>query len=155
MPNQEALWVVVEYEVEMFIGTTRLLRSEKPKFKDFSMARNAILESRLLHTRILIDILLDRTKSSDDITLSELIESLEPTDELYTSIRKLKSAYGTNQENTPCWTLNKKPAHPTKLRSNSYDWGSTLNKIDGHIYHILRLLAELSGRQTLRLLLSD
>ena len=154
-PNHNDLWIVVEYEIEMFIGTSKLLTGDKPEFNSISIARNAVIESRLLHTRILVDFLLDRAKMQDDITLSKLLGDLEPSTELKKSIKELKSSYGSNQqEKSPCWTLNKILAHPTTWRKDSYDWGSTLNQIDPHLYRILELLADLSGRDTLRSLLS-
>ena len=58
MADYDNWWAVVEYEVEMFIQTSELLSSERPEFKNMSVVRNAIIESRLLHTRILVDVFL-------------------------------------------------------------------------------------------------
>ena len=83
----------------------------------------AVLESALLHLRILTDILLSRGTKSDDINLSLLLPGFTPTD-----LGQLETAYGGPKvTGSPYWTLNKMLAHPTTNRSDSHDYKDLLN----------------------------
>lgn len=111
-------WEVFYYEVEMFKATCGLSRNDFQAW--FSRhVNNAIAESFLLHTRILMDILMSKeSKYKNDIRLKELLPNFTPT-----RLQELLDLYGdTNTEGTPCWTINKYLAHPTKLRTDNHDY---------------------------------
>jgi hypothetical protein len=68
MTKQNDPWVVFDYEVSMFKETLTFGKTQValplPQY-----ILNAITESLLLHTRILVDILISKSSDSDDITL--------------------------------------------------------------------------------------
>jgi hypothetical protein len=87
--------------------------------------KNAIVESALLHTRILVDLVLSRGQDADDIRLNDLLPTFESE-----ALALLKQTYGSRSApNCPCWTLNKMLAHPTLLRSRSHDYSNMLNDL--------------------------
>jgi hypothetical protein len=92
----------------------------------------------ILHTRIIVDILLSRGKKPDDIKLSDLLPEWSESDIAKKHISDLKTLYGNwNMRGTPCWIFNKFLAHPTRWRTNRYDWSSVLNQVDPIIYAFL------------------
>lgn len=120
----ESAWVVYDYEVDMFkqtwsictMGVTKTFRHPIP---------NAILESMLLHLRILVDILISKGGSpdNDDIKLKNLLPNFDSV-----LIGTLRIKYRTRSKvRSPCWTLNKMLAHPSLLRSNNYKYDDVLN----------------------------
>jgi hypothetical protein len=117
-------WTVYEYEVDMFRGTLVLCRTDI--LVPFSHhIQNAIVESLLLHTRILMDILLLRDSEPDAISLKTLLPGFVPT-----RFEELKSLYGTRKDvGSPCWTLNKRLAHSTNVRSDSFDYVPIMNNL--------------------------
>jgi len=64
-----ALWEVYEYEVSMFNHMLQFGATVEYQKLPQPM-RNAIVESMLLHLRILVDILLSRGSGNDDINLT-------------------------------------------------------------------------------------
>src|SRR3989304_2883589 len=61
-------WVVFDYEVDMFRNLYQLLATGNPQYQGLShYIKNAIVESAVLHTRILVGILLSRGPEPDDI----------------------------------------------------------------------------------------
>ncbi len=64
-------WQAFEYEVQMFHETRARLRDSGLD----SILRNALVESSLLHTRILVDALLGRQGKPDNVTLHQLLPS--------------------------------------------------------------------------------
>src|SRR5207244_872549 len=119
-------WVVFEYEADMFFAMCDLLRSGNQVFAALPHhVRNAVVESALLHTRQLADILLSRGTRTDDINLNALIPNLRPA-----RLAELRQLFGTqNTSGCPCWTINKMLAHPTTRRSARYDYTNVLNGI--------------------------
>src|SRR5690606_34602557 len=109
-------WLVFDYEVNMLEATCALLESGDPRFAKFTQElKNAVVESAVLHSRILADILLSRTdpkRYPDDIRLTDLLPEFESS-----SIARFEVAYGKPAEiGSPCWAFNKMLAHPTTSR---------------------------------------
>ena len=105
-------WRVFDYEVDMFEKTLGLCRCDALKSFDHPIP-NAVLESLLLHTRILCDILLSRGRDPDDIKLKGLLPGFASSE-----IKKLELAYGkSDMKDTPCRHLNKRLAHASIVRS--------------------------------------
>ena len=119
-------WQVFGYEEWMWNETLRcLLRGGLQPFPAF--ARNAIIESLLLHTRILVEILLSRDKDPDGIRLKTLLPKFDSP-----RIAELNSAYGTtNLPGSPCQEINKRLAHATERRADGqgHDWTPVLKKL--------------------------
>ncbi len=127
-------WVVFDYEVDMFRNLCALLATGNPQYQLLShYIQNAIVESAVLHTRILVDILLSRGSHSDDINLSELVPGFECPE-----IDQLRQTYGhRNDDNTPCWAFNKMLAHATGERTDSFDYSAPLNLLAPLINNIV------------------
>ena len=131
------LWEVYDYEVDMFtqmlrIGTT----VECHMFPQ--PIQNAIVESMLLHLRILVDILLSRGPGNDDINLTDLLPGFKSS-----LVAQLKTAYGDSKTvGSPCWHLNKRLAHPTQIRSTSYNYDHVLQALGPMV---LKLLDEIAA----------
>ncbi len=123
-------WVVIDYEVDMFISLCRLLKPGNQVYAAMPHhIKNAIVESALLHCRILADIILSRGIDNDDICLSKLLPRFQSQ-----ALERLRHEYGNRKDSgTPCWTLNKMLMHSTKHRCDQYDYTILLN----HMYPLL------------------
>jgi hypothetical protein len=92
----------------------------------------------LLHLRILVDILLSRGAGNDDIHLTDLLPGFKSS-----LVTQLKTGYGDNKTiGCPCWELNKRLAHPTQIRSTSYNYDHVLNAL---VPVVMRLLDEIAA----------
>ena len=119
--RRQSPWDVYDYETDMLKETLRVCQTEAFKTLQHPIP-NAVVESMLLHLRILVDILLSRGSDDDDIKLTDLLPSFQSP-----LIDELRNSYGNHKSvGSPCWTLNKMLAHPTLLRSGSYSYASTL-----------------------------
>jgi hypothetical protein len=130
-------WQVYEYEVDMFKRTLEFsgIRQNYP-----DPIPNALVESLLLHTRILVDILLSRGKSkdNDDIKLAHLLPGFNPP-----RVAELKAAYGNqNKKSSTCWLLNKMLAHATTVRSYQRDYTEMMTKLTPMIDDLTTQIAE-------------
>ena len=97
---------------------------------------NAIAESMLLHLRILTEILISKGYPNDIKLKDHLLPKFESP-----RVDELRAKYGDGKrEGTPCWTLNKRLAHPSLSRSNSYDYTPV---VDALVPCILPLLKEI------------
>ena len=116
MANTKELWEIYDFEQDMFMQTLRLATGECNKFPH--PIPHAIVESMLLHLRILVDILLSRGGRDDDIRLTELLPDFKSP-----LIEQLNTTYGgSNDADSPYWNLNKRLAHATKVRSSPYNY---------------------------------
>ena len=144
-------WTVFGYEVKMFFLTRREIAARGAPADDVGLVlKNALVESSLLHTRILADILLARGSAKDDIALSHLLPPGTASLRLTKTLANLKAAWGSrNQKGSVCWTINKMLAHPTFWRSDGYDYGAVANAVDAHIADAVEEIAVLTHRQGL------
>jgi hypothetical protein len=139
MTNQDQSkdpWKVFDYEAVMFeklstgeLVTQQVLNSASPYLG------NALTESRLLHIRILAELLLSRdsSKSKGDVTLKKLLPDFSSPE-----IATLDNLYGDcDKEDTACWTLNKMLAHATYFRVDSYDYTPLVNSLDPAIRKLI------------------
>ena len=117
--TEESPWVTFDYEKDMYQSLSSYFSPNRTELTLLSNSlRFAAVESLLLHTRIMADILLSRDSSQDAIRLTDLLPGFTPS-----KLNKLKEEYGSGSEfESPCWTLNKMLAHPTTLRLRSYDY---------------------------------
>jgi len=141
MPGTTDPWEIVGYEVSMFREAVTVL-SQQWHLLTTQVLHNAMVESAVLHTRILCDILLSRTTEKDDIRLTELFVPgiadpvVDKVDKAL--IAQLAADYGSRgAPATPCWEFNKTLAHPTTLRGLSYDYRRALRTLGPTIEKIL------------------
>jgi hypothetical protein len=110
-------WRVFDYEATMLLALSKYLSEDDLAKFDWAVG-NAIVESAVLHTRVLAELLLSRGRMADDIRLKDLLPSLD-TD----SLRRLGDAYGDQKrEGSPCWQFNKLLAHATIQRSDRHNY---------------------------------
>jgi len=120
--NQNSGWIVFAYELEMF---ERMLELCGDQFCFSRPINNAIVESLLLHIRNLCDLLLSRGVDADDITLKTLLPHFNSP-----RVDELKKLYGSRKEvDSPCWTINKRLAHSTLVRSETFDYSPMLTQL--------------------------
>ncbi|TVQ00305.1 MAG: hypothetical protein EA381_07695 [Planctomycetaceae bacterium] len=127
-------WVIFDYEVGMFRSMCQLLMDGNVEYQSLPIAiKFAVVESAVLHTRILVDILLSRGSESDDIKLSALAPTFTCSE-----IDQLRQSYGGRKEkNSPCWIFNKKLAHATDQRSDRCNYSAQLNRLAPLINNIV------------------
>lgn len=144
-PHSTNEWHIFDYEVEMYFGTRKILMDFGRDAENIIMG-NALTESTLLHTRILIDILLCKEKD-DDISLKTLLPNWQESGKLKTLHQKLDEVYSDRKTpNSPCWTLNKMLAHPSSLRQDRHNYTEILQIIDPIIVGIINEIGILSKR---------
>jgi hypothetical protein len=131
--TNEKVWRILDYKVQMFLGIDYVrshLRIEG--VNDARLIRNALVESSLLHIRILTDIFLSRGKRPDDINLEQLGFDIDSIEQIFAEkISALLTAYGDPSDQTSnCWIVNKRLAHPTTYRTEGYDYSELFNSMD-------------------------
>ena len=147
--NKDKAWRILDYEVQMFLGIGHLRSNLKiDGGHEAQLIRNALVESSLLHIRILIDIFLSRGKQYDDINLEQLgydSKSIEPI--FLEKINTLKRVYGEPSDKTSnCWTINKRLAHPTTHRTEGYDYSNLFKSLDKPLKEIIHYFYENQAR---------
>ena len=127
-------WKIFDYEIWMFRALrARRLPADLKTQPEWQYLRNALTEALVLHTRIIIDIILSRGRSPDDIHLKQLLPPFRSE-----HLEKLQAEYGTTSEpNSPCWKFNKLLAHATTARSTSHDYTDAIAKLNPIIERIL------------------
>jgi len=131
---RDSAWIVFDYEVDMFHNLAILLgeRNEEGAKLSFHV-RNAVVESCVLHTRILVGILLSDGTYPDDIKLTNLVPGFKCPE-----LDQLKQVYeGPTKESSPRWIFNKMLAHATTQRSDSFDYEPALNQVAPLICNIV------------------
>lgn len=124
MDNREDSWRVVDYEWAMASKLWRYLAAEDLQQYDLVL-QNAVVESLVLHSRILVEILISKGYGDDDIRLDKLLPSFSSH-----KVSELEDVYGRSKDHgTPCWQFNKLLAHATIHRDDSHDYIEPLNKI--------------------------
>jgi hypothetical protein len=146
-------WIVFGYEIQMYFETRNLLKYLKNKDPNNLInliTRNATVESELLHTRIMIEILISQGSETDDITLKDLMPEWHSTENAKLLTGKLKDIYGKrNEKDSPRWILNKMLAHPTKWRTDRFDYGQVMRKIEPVVIEILSEIEKIAERPVL------
>ena len=121
-------WGVFQYETDMFTTLFEVCRT-RAHIYFIPAIRSAIVESLLLHVRVLCDILLSRDTRSDGITLEMLVPGFRPL-----GLDDLQRLYGrSDEENTPCWIINKMLAHATTVRMEFYDHAPWLSLLQPYL----------------------
>ncbi|HXQ38578.1 MAG TPA: hypothetical protein VN843_31545 [Anaerolineales bacterium] len=146
-------WIVFDYEIQMYFETRNLLRHSRTKHPNDvinQITKNATVESMLLHTRIMINILTSKGSENDDITLRGLLPEWYSSENGRTLIGKLKNAYGKrNEKDSPCWVINKMLAHPTRWRTDRFDYSKSMRQIEPLISELLFEMGKITHRPIL------
>ena len=145
--NANDPWVVFSYEAQMYVLTRvehqRIVGTKEPN----QILMNALVESALLHMRVLVDIILSRGSEKDTIRLEHLIPQWSESTDLASAVESLKREYGSrSREDSPCWVVNKMLVHPTLWRRNSYDYTAIFGRLDPIIKIALHQIGALSSR---------
>lgn len=124
--NEADPWETYDYEKGMFWALVSYFSSGHKELSSLSQPlRFAAVESLVLHTRIIVDILLSRDREDDSIRLEDLLPGFSSS-----YIDDLKNSYGSSRKkDTPCWIINKRLAHPTKHRLSSTDYSPIINAL--------------------------
>jgi hypothetical protein len=111
---------------------------------------NAIVESELLHIRILSEFFLGRGRQDDDVSFEELVPTAGRPRELLDVIDELEIRYSKRSDpGSPCWELNKLLAHLTLHRGNRYDYSKLLRSMEPILHKVTSQLSRVSGRPKL------
>jgi hypothetical protein len=149
-------WVVFEYEVEMFLSTRFILQHTVEGDETIChWIRNALSESAVLHARNLVEILRKTKSHKDDIVLQDLLPDWRNSNGLVSELDSLGTAYCEDQPGTARWAFNKKLAHATLHRTDSFDYTPLLNQLDPIIISLLIEISQLANRPRLAVLLSQ
>jgi hypothetical protein len=143
-------WQMIEYEIKMFYATYKKFFTRSTHDRLPYVLKNTLEECAVLHTRILCNVFLSRSKRADNITLAHLLSGW-PNDPSYRNIKtmrdRLKARYGEpNDPASPCWDFNKRLAHSTSHRGREYDYRKILDALYPLIHDIIRELQALTGR---------
>lgn len=148
--GNEDPWVIFEYEIQMYWHTRAAIANRLHPATELELTiKNALVESSMLHTRVLVDILLSKGSMPDDIHLDHLLGG-RTSPELDATIESLRTAWGNRTSvNTPCWTLNKMLAHGTSLRSDTFDYGSLANAVDPYVWNAIHQIVDITEKSHL------
>ncbi len=131
---KDKAWRILDYEVQMFLGLDHIRSHLKVDggSVEAQLIRNALVESSLIHIRILTDIFLSRAKWSDDIKLEQLgFDTNSNNPILAEKISALAVAYGeASDPSSNCWSINKRLAHPTIHRIEGYDYSALFSALN-------------------------
>lgn len=140
---KDKAWRILDYEVQMFLGISYLRSHLKVEGgAEAQLIRNALVESSLIHIRILTDMFLNKGKQPDDIKLEQLgfdVKSIEAT--FVGKLDVLRRAYGESSDPTSnCWVINKRLAHPTTHRTKGYDYNILFASMDEPLRKIIEYI---------------
>jgi len=135
---------VINYEIMMFLraiivekhGT--LIQATNPDLLLYT--KNALAESRVLHTRVLTEVFLSGGQG-DDIKADKIL--LEWCDENSEVISKLNDAYKTELTEigeSPKTLIDKHLAHATFKRGESFDWSPVIKQMEKPLINLLKVL---------------
>jgi hypothetical protein len=141
-------WEAITYEVRMFRETYEVA-CDQPTLPG-RVLQNAVVESAVLHSRILCDFLLDKKDKDDDVIISDVISHLgiSKSNKLFKLICKLSRRYNTQTPNTPYspyTAFNKLMAHLTTYRGISGEYKPYFEEIRPVIQEIITELECLTG----------
>lgn len=145
-PHEENFQKVLEYENGMLIFVRCLLGKNLKIESDILQQalqralENALVESMLIHIRILCEIYLSQNKSyHDGITLNKILNNKEISTKLRELIKELKKTYGDSRiEGSHRWIINKMLAHPSELRGSTYNYRETINQLFPILLNIIK-----------------
>lgn len=132
---------VINYEIMMFLFTRKSVRLQGTP-ADIYLTKNALVESRVLHIRVLTEFFLSRKENRDsDIKLNELFPTIHA--EHASLIEVLRNAYDTNLpaiEKSPKTLIDQLLAHATIKRDASFNWTPVIEIMDQPLVNLLKVL---------------
>jgi len=147
-------WKVFDYESYMYLYTYVFVHSFKSEAKNIEKEaiKNSYVESLMLHTRILSEILITTQQSdSDDLNIDNIIPPLKQSKHLGTLVRELRLAYGNaNEVGSPRWTLNKMLAHATLLRGSYYNYDHIIELLHPLLIKIIEEIFVLTNDEKIK-----
>src|SRR5262249_37382777 len=97
--------------------------------------------------RVLIEALINKNSGSDDVNLRRLLAGISTSAELLAAQTALKTVYGTGGDvDSPCWILNKRLAHLTNVRGDSFDYVPVRSALDPLVFEVRREVAAATRR---------
>jgi hypothetical protein len=116
-------WEVARYEIDMH----ETLYEGRPSSQAL---QNALTESIVLHARQLCEMFLSLGNQDDNVRLVDLISEKEQSQQFKALITELRVIYGDGKKGgSPRWVFNKMLLHPTKIRTDGYNYGPALNQV--------------------------
>lgn len=138
-------WAALEYEYLMYFGAKAWRHRELHD----QVLRNAMVESELLHARILVDALTEYVTGGDNTDIRAYVSG-DFGKELKDAIKALSEAYGGPKDvGCPRWDTNKRLAHLTAVRGGSNDNQVLFSKMEPALELVLKLVAVASKREGL------
>jgi hypothetical protein len=138
-------WVVFIYELQMY----DFLRKVPNNPNCHPLVKNALVESRIFHTRILVELFLSSNNEKDNITIKDLLIGYRGLIN-QGLIDNLNKKYGKRETKSSVrFAFNKLAAHPTIKRKDSYSYWKVFNWIDPPIIKIIQDLYRVTGRKEL------
>lgn len=137
----KAAWEIFDYELMQLDGLWKHFQAASHNAQPLDV-RNAMVESAIIHLRILMEMLKDTPQKSDDYCLTDLIAmpdkpaALPALMQVYTTddatysnsvVALLGGNPAPNLRRCPKWQVDKLMFHPTKSRTTSHDWTPILN----------------------------
>ena len=147
-------WHIVAYEVWMYFGTRSRMKTATAIEDD--VLRNAIVESAIVHARILCDIFRSRaTRQSGGILLTTLSRGWKRSDpmrykDLRSRVKDLVKAYGDHGvDGSPCQIFDQKALHADQARYPSfqgYDYSDHFSALDPAIRGVVDAIEAMHGK---------
>jgi len=138
---------VLEYELMMVSYLREILSDHSNNYNSKkTIIKNALVESLLLHIRIICDIYTSKSSGhDDDITLNKIIKEidlpLKDKERLENEINKLKKSYGNRKDKkSPCYIINKRLAHASNIRGLDYNYDDVITTLFPHLGKITKEL---------------
>jgi hypothetical protein len=144
---------LLEHAVRMYFGTRAPIRSlgtSELKGPHPTVLRGALLESRLLHTRQVVCILLSHASIPQHLRLTSIFPGVDKDVDIRQLLSDLRSAYGTKAKlNSPCALIAQELSGLTRQHLTPRHQHHPLNRLDELISSILRILAKRMSRPNL------
>jgi hypothetical protein len=132
---------VINYEIMMFFFTRKGVGLQGNP-ADIQLTNNALVESRVLHIRVLTEFLLSQKENRDsDIKLIELLPQIHA--QHGTLIEALRTAYYDDLPvigKNPKTLIDQLLAHATTKRDASFNWTPVIERMDQPLVNLLKVL---------------
>ena len=140
--KMETAFVVIDYEIMMFLCGRKKLKLAIDNDELRVFVNNALVESRVLHIRVLTEFLLSRNEKRDtDIKLNQLLPKVCVQHKAV--IETLQLAYDTalpKISKSPKTLIDQLLAHATIERGSKFDWSPVINAMEQPIVNTLNAL---------------
>lgn len=126
-------WAIFDYERSMGTGIQLFLRPDMHPMLPEPL-RNAAVESLILHTRSLVDILVSKNRQEGELTLNHLLPDFESP-----HLHQLRQVYGdVSTPGSPCRKFNDLLMHASRPGMLLEDYLPALKAVWGHIEALVK-----------------